>query len=101
MHTTHTRTHMCAHTHTHTHIPHAHTPQITLGTVTNITEAVQWLGYSFLFVRMRLNPLAYGIPYNFWEVGEQNIHHSTFLLASNPGFPFRILSHSFGEKSDV
>jgi len=45
--------------------------QIALGTVNNIAEAVEWLSYSFLFVRMRLNPLAYGIPTTFKEVGEQ------------------------------
>ena len=37
--------------------------EIALGTVTSIPEAVQWLGYSYLFVRMRRNPLAYGIDW--------------------------------------
>lgn len=31
------------------------------GTVTNIREAIQWLRYTYLFVRMCKNPLAYGI----------------------------------------
>ena len=35
--------------------------EIGLGTVTSIPEAVQWLGYSYLFVRMQRNPLTYGI----------------------------------------
>ncbi len=35
--------------------------EIALGTVTSIPEAVQWLGYSYLFVRMQRNPLTYGI----------------------------------------
>jgi replicative superfamily II helicase len=35
--------------------------QIALGTVANIDEAVEWLSYTFLFVRMRKNPLLYGI----------------------------------------
>lgn len=30
--------------------------QVALGTVTNINEAVEWLSYTYLFVRMRLNP---------------------------------------------
>ena len=37
--------------------------EISLGTVTNMEEAVTWLSYSFLFVRMRKNPQAYGIKY--------------------------------------
>lgn len=35
--------------------------EISLGTVTNVDEGVQWLGYTYLYVRMRKNPLAYGI----------------------------------------
>lgn len=35
--------------------------EISLGTVTSIDEGVQWLGYTYLFVRMRKNPLAYGM----------------------------------------
>jgi len=38
--------------------------EIVLGTVTNIREAVQWMGYTYLFVRMKQNPLTYGIS---WE----------------------------------
>nr|CAH0109762.1 unnamed protein product [Daphnia galeata] len=35
--------------------------EITLGTVANVDEAVQWLSYTYLFIRMRKNPIAYGI----------------------------------------
>ena len=35
--------------------------EITLGTVTSVTEAIQWLAYTYLYVRMRKNPLHYGI----------------------------------------
>ena len=38
--------------------------QISLGTVTNVDEAVKWLSYTYLFVRMRNNPHVYGIGYN-------------------------------------
>jgi antiviral helicase SLH1 len=38
--------------------------EISLGTVTSVPEAVTWLGYSYLFVRMRRNPQAYGIDWN-------------------------------------
>ena len=37
--------------------------EIALGTVTSISEAVQWLGYSYLFVRMKREPRNYGIEY--------------------------------------
>ncbi|KAK3079350.1 hypothetical protein LTS18_005084, partial [Coniosporium uncinatum] len=37
--------------------------EISLGTVTSVPEAVQWLGYSYLFVRMQRNPLSYGIDW--------------------------------------
>ena len=32
--------------------------------MTNIKEASAWLSYTYLFVRMLRNPLAYGVP---WE----------------------------------
>lgn len=38
--------------------------EVVLGTVTNVREASAWLGYTYLFVRMRQNPLVYGIR---WE----------------------------------
>ena len=34
--------------------------EISLGTVSNVNDAVQWLGYTYLFVRMRKNPFVYG-----------------------------------------
>ncbi|VBB85675.1 RNA helicase related to Ski2p, putative [Yarrowia lipolytica] len=37
--------------------------EISLGTVTNVDEGVAWLGYTYLFVRMRKNPLAYGLTW--------------------------------------
>ena len=42
--------------------------QIALGTVTNVTEAVQWLNYTYLFIRMKANPLVYGISHDFRTV---------------------------------
>lgn len=38
--------------------------EISLGTVTTVQEAVQWLGYSYLFVRMQKSPLNYGIEWS-------------------------------------
>ncbi|KAH8118593.1 Sec63-domain-containing protein [Phellopilus nigrolimitatus] len=37
--------------------------EIALGTVTNVAEAVQWIGYTYLFVRLRKNPRLHGITY--------------------------------------
>lgn len=37
--------------------------EIALGTVNSVPEAVEWLGYSYLFVRMQRNPLTYGIDW--------------------------------------
>nr|XP_043640038.1 DExH-box ATP-dependent RNA helicase DExH14 [Erigeron canadensis] len=38
--------------------------EVTLGTVTNVKEACAWLGYTYLFIRMKMNPLAYGIGWD-------------------------------------
>lgn len=35
--------------------------EISLGTVSSIDDAVQWLGYTYLFVRARKNPMTYGV----------------------------------------
>ncbi|KAJ3077291.1 activating signal cointegrator 1 complex subunit [Podochytrium sp. JEL0797] len=43
--------------------------EISLGTVTNIQEAIKWLSYSYLFVRMRKNPFHYGLD---WKVLEDD-----------------------------
>jgi antiviral helicase SLH1 len=34
--------------------------EISLGTVATIDDAVRWLGYTYLFVRMKRTPLMYG-----------------------------------------
>ena len=36
---------------------------MSLGTVTNMEEAVEWLSYTYLYVRMRKNPQVYRIKY--------------------------------------
>ena len=42
--------------------------EISLGSVTSIPEAVQWVGYSYLFVRMQRDPLTYGIDWSeIWD----------------------------------
>lgn len=37
--------------------------EIALGTICNVQEAIEWLSYSYLFVRMRINPQVYGLNY--------------------------------------
>ncbi|OAD58452.1 Activating signal cointegrator 1 complex subunit 3 [Eufriesea mexicana] len=37
--------------------------EIALGTISNVEEAIKWLSYTYLFVRMKLNCHVYGIPY--------------------------------------
>ncbi|KAM5125354.1 uncharacterized protein ACOB7L_007376 [Callospermophilus lateralis] len=43
-------------------------PEIALGTVTNMEEAVKWISYTYLCVRMRANPLVYGISYKAYQI---------------------------------
>jgi len=42
--------------------------QISLGTVTTVEEAVKWLSYTYLYVRMRCNPLVYGVSHIVLQV---------------------------------
>lgn len=37
--------------------------EIVNGTINNINEARMWLSYTFLFIRMRQNPIAYGLKF--------------------------------------
>lgn len=60
--------------------------EVVLGTVTNVKEACAWLGYTYLFIRMRLNPLAYGIGWDevlicqfLFPVAHVTFHHMTWL----------------------
>ncbi|TBU58370.1 Sec63-domain-containing protein [Dichomitus squalens] len=38
--------------------------EIALGTVANVHDAVQWLSYTYLFVRMKKSPFQYGMPWD-------------------------------------
>lgn len=38
--------------------------EISLGTIANVPEAIEWLGYTYLFVRMKRNPFVYGMPHD-------------------------------------
>lgn len=60
--------------------------EVVLGTVTNLKEAVEWLGYSYLFVRMMRSPRVYGITVDEFEQDHYliqrraNLVHSAALL---------------------
>lgn len=41
--------------------------EIALGTVSNMEEAVKWLSYTYLFVRMKKNPFNYGMSWTHLE----------------------------------
>jgi pre-mRNA-splicing helicase BRR2 len=64
--------------------------EIVLGTVQNVKEAVTWLGYTYLYVRMLRAPTLYGVPADQIErdrLLEQRrydlIHSAATLLAKN------------------
>ncbi|GME28323.1 Helicase [Neofusicoccum parvum] len=54
--------------------------EISLGTVTSVPEAVTWLGYSYLFVRMQRNPHAYGIDWLEISNDSQLVERRTKLI---------------------
>lgn len=56
--------------------------EISLGTVTNVDEAVEWLSYTYLFIRMRVNPLVYGIPYGTKEDDPFLLNHRRELITN-------------------
>ncbi|OWF45882.1 Activating signal cointegrator 1 complex subunit 3 [Mizuhopecten yessoensis] len=54
--------------------------EIALGTVTNVEEAVKWLSYTYLYVRMKCNPLVYGINFNTLETDPMLEAHRRDLI---------------------
>ncbi|KAG1665183.1 Activating signal cointegrator 1 complex subunit 3 [Nymphon striatum] len=54
--------------------------EICLGTVGNIDEAVQWLSYTYLYIRMRKNPHVYGINYKDIEFDPEIFEHRRNLI---------------------
>ncbi|CAE1313527.1 ASCC3 [Acanthosepion pharaonis] len=53
---------------------------IALGTVSTVEEAVKWLSYTYLFVRMKCNPMVYGIGYNTLEANPNLYLHRKKLI---------------------
>ncbi|CAG8457348.1 10482_t:CDS:2 [Diversispora eburnea] len=56
--------------------------EIVLGTVRNRDEAVEWLGYSYLFVRMVRNPTLYGISIDQLSEDESLVQKRVDLIHS-------------------
>ena len=56
--------------------------QVALGTVTNVDEAVRWLSYSYLYVRLTINPLVYGVPYKSVEEDPTLTQYRTELISA-------------------
>ncbi|KAG6094817.1 hypothetical protein E4U30_002989 [Claviceps sp. LM220 group G6] len=54
--------------------------EIALGTVTSIQDAVQWLGYSYLFVRMQRSPTSYGIEWSEFRDDPQLVQRRRKLV---------------------
>ncbi|KAJ1308595.1 hypothetical protein OPQ81_004293 [Rhizoctonia solani] len=56
--------------------------EIALGTVSTLQEAVSWLGYTYLFVRMRRNPFHYGITREMIQDDPQLVERRMELVTS-------------------
>ncbi|KAF8665634.1 hypothetical protein AX16_000089 [Volvariella volvacea WC 439] len=56
--------------------------EISLGTVASIDDAVRWLGYTYLFVRMRKNPFLYGIGGEELSNDPQLVSRRIYLVTS-------------------
>ncbi|CUA70241.1 hypothetical protein RSOLAG22IIIB_00592 [Rhizoctonia solani] len=56
--------------------------EIALGTVSTLQEAVSWLGYTYLFVRMRRNPFHYGITREMIQDDPQLVQRRMELVTS-------------------
>ncbi|CAG9769327.1 unnamed protein product [Ceutorhynchus assimilis] len=47
--------------------------EVILGTVSNLMEAVEWLSNTFLYCRIKKNPLVYGLTFNeVWDTSQFN-----------------------------
>ncbi|XP_028326089.1 activating signal cointegrator 1 complex subunit 3 isoform X2 [Gouania willdenowi] len=58
--------------------------EVALGTVTNVDEAVKWLSYTYLYVRMRANPLVYGINHKAYQMDPGlELHRRELVMESS------------------
>ena len=54
--------------------------EIAGGTVTSVDEAVVWLSYTYLYIRMMRNPMAYGISYEEKEADGRLVQRRMHLI---------------------
>ncbi|XP_023223865.1 activating signal cointegrator 1 complex subunit 3-like [Centruroides sculpturatus] len=54
--------------------------EIALGTVSNIQEGVEWLIYTYFYIRMRRNPQVYGLKYGAEKTDPYLHNHLTELI---------------------
>ncbi|OTF81337.1 hypothetical protein BLA29_009353, partial [Euroglyphus maynei] len=54
--------------------------EIVLGNIQNVKDAVNWLGYTYLYVRMLRNPTLYGISYGVLEEDQTLEQYRTNLI---------------------
>ncbi|GBE61423.1 DEAD-box helicase [Babesia ovata] len=67
----------------HRHLENALNAEIVLGTVLSDSDAVMWLRYTFLYVRMRKNALVYGLKSNKEEEVLLHMHKMVREAAAN------------------
>ena len=51
-------------------LPDALNAEIVLGTVANVKEAMEWLVFTYLYVRMLRSPTLYGISHDVLKYGQ-------------------------------
>ena len=74
--------------------------EISLGTVTSVPEAVTWLGYSYLFVRMQRDPQNYGIDWNEYQDDRQLVQRRRKLIVDAARTLHRSQMIIFNEKTE-
>mmetsp|Transcript_18077 Transcript_18077/g.27114 ORF Transcript_18077/g.27114 Transcript_18077/m.27114 type:complete len:1635 (+) Transcript_18077:2-4906(+) len=73
--------------------------EIILGTVSNMKEAIEWLGYTYLYIRMLRNPMGYGLSYKEREMDEHLYGHRRMLIRHAAKSLAESRMCSFDEKS--
>jgi antiviral helicase SLH1 len=73
--------------------------EIALGTVSSIWEGVVWLGYTYMFVRMKKNPLVYGMNDPHRILFPSHVSQSIQALVTTVGWQTPNFLHSAGTVS--
>ena len=73
--------------------------EVTLGTVTNVREGAQWLGYSYLHTRMEKNPLAYALTWDDIRLDPGLLDHRRKLIKQAASTLDRAKMIRFDERS--